>query len=118
MQLDHSKDHRPDLPQLKLMAAAIEPSGQLLACDIWPGQSADDPLYQPLIARVRQLLGQRGLLYTGDCKMAALATRAEIVAQGDYYLTPLPLTGQTRAEFDGWVGRAVESGDLEAVELL
>lgn len=126
MQLGHSKDHRreanlpprPDLPQLKLMAAAIEASGQLLACDIWPGQSADDPLYQPLIARVRQLLGQRGLLYTGDCKMAALATRAEIVAQGDYYLTPLPLTGQTRAEFDGWVGRAVESGDLEAVELL
>lgn len=51
MQYGHSKDHRPDLPQLKLMAAAAEPSGHLLACDVHPGQSADDPLYQPLITR-------------------------------------------------------------------
>jgi transposase len=118
MRLGHSKDHRPDLPQLKLMAAAVEPSGHLLACDVLSGQSADDPLYQPMIARVRQMLGRTGLLYSGDCKMAALATRAELVAHGDYYLMPLPLTGQTRVEFGAWVGRAVESGGLESVELL
>ena len=51
MQYGHSKDHRPDLPQLKLMAATAEPSGHLLACDVHPGQSADDSLYQPLITR-------------------------------------------------------------------
>jgi transposase len=45
MQYGHSKDHRPDLPQLKLMAAAALPSGQTIACDIVPGNSADDPLY-------------------------------------------------------------------------
>ena len=118
MQLGQSKDHRPDLPQLKLMAAAVEPSGHLLACDVLSGQSADDPLYQPMIARVRQMFGRTGLLYSGDCKMAALATRADLVAHGDYYLTPLPLTGRTRVEFNAWVGRAVESGDLESVELL
>jgi transposase len=118
MRLGHSKDHRPDLPQLKLMAAAVEPSGHLLACDVLSGQFADDPLYQPMIARVRQMLGRTGLLYSGDCKMAALATRAELVAHGDYYLMPLPLTGQTRVEFGAWVGRAVESGGLESVELL
>src|SRR3954454_21431616 len=33
MQLGHSKDHRPDLPQLKLMAAAAQPSGYLLATE-------------------------------------------------------------------------------------
>ena len=32
-QLGHCKDHRPELPQLKLMAAAAEPTGQLVACD-------------------------------------------------------------------------------------
>ena len=58
MQLGHSKDHRPDLPQLKLMAAAAEPTGQLVACDVHPGQSADDPLYLPLIDRVRAILGR------------------------------------------------------------
>jgi transposase len=86
MQLGHSKDHRPDLPQLKIMAAAAEPSGHLLASDFYPGQTADDPLYLPMTRRVRILLGRAGLLYVGDCKMAALATRAELVAEGDYYL--------------------------------
>ncbi len=118
MQLGHSKDHRPDLAQLKLMAGAIEPTGQLVACDVLPGQSADDPLYLPLIARIRQTLGRSGLLYTGDCKMAALCTRADIVAHGDHYLTPLPLTGNTRDEFEAWVGAAVEQGDLASLELI
>ncbi len=92
MQFGHSKDHRPDLPQLKLMAAATEGSGQLIACDVLCGQRADEGLYQALIARVRQVLGRSGLLYTGDCKMASLATRADIVAHGDHYLMPLPMT--------------------------
>jgi transposase len=95
MQFGHRKDHRPDLPQLKLMAAAAEPSGHLLACDVHPGQCADDPLYTPLLQRVRGIVGRSGLLYAGDCKMAALATRAEITAHHDFYLVPLPLTGET-----------------------
>jgi transposase len=107
MQLGHSKDHRPDLPQFKLMAAAAEPSGQLIACDVHPGNAADDPLYLPMIARVRALLGRAGLLYTGDCKMAALETRAEIAARGDFYLTPLPMTGATQDQFATWVEDAV-----------
>ena len=51
-------------------------SGLFLAGDIHPGNAADDPLYLPLYRRVRGLLGQTGLLYAGDCKMAALETRA------------------------------------------
>jgi transposase len=62
----------PDLPQIKLMAAAAEPSGLFLAGDVHPGNAADDPLYLPLYRRVRELLGQAGLLYAGDCEMAAL----------------------------------------------
>jgi len=107
MQLGHSKDHRPDLPQLKLMAAAAEPTGLLVASDVHPGDAADDPLYLPLIRRVRELLGQTGLLYTGDCKMAALETRVEIDAQGDFYLTPLPMTGETQRQFQAWVDAAI-----------
>ena len=106
MQRGHSKDHRPDLPQLKLMAAAAQPTSHLLACDIVPGQSADDPLYLPLIRRVRQQLRQHGLLYTGDCKMSALATRAELVAEKDYYLMPLPRTGDNAEQIDAWIDEA------------
>jgi transposase len=116
MQLGHSKDHRPDLAQLKLMAAAAQPSGQLFACDIHPGNAADDPLYVPLIERVRRLLGRCGLLYAGDNKMAALETRAHIAWNKDYYLTPLPQTGEVPDLFATWIDAVVDG--CQAVELL
>ncbi|NJR63395.1 MAG: transposase [Cyanobacteria bacterium CRU_2_1] len=108
MQYGHSKDHRPDLAQLKLMAAAAEPCGHLIASDVHSGQRADDLLYIPLIQRLREILRQNGLLYTGDCKMAALAIRGEIAAHQDYYLMPLALTGNTAQDFETWVNAAVE----------
>ena len=109
-QRGHSKDHRPELPQLKLMAAAAEPSGHLMACDVHPGQCADAPLYTPLLQRVRRIVGRPGLLYAGDCKMAALATRAEITAHHDFYLMPLPLTGETATQGETWVTAIVDGG--------
>jgi transposase len=107
MQLGHSKDHRPDLAQFKLMAAVAEPTGLFLAGDVHPGHAADDPLYLPLYRRVRTALGQTGLLYAGDCKMAALETRAAIAANQDFYLTRLPLTGTVQAQFAAWVEAAI-----------
>jgi transposase len=88
-QFGHSKDHRPDLPQVKVMLSALDPLGMPVATDVVPGQRADDPLYIPAITRVQESLGQRGLLYVGDCKLGALETRAFIQAGGDYYLCPL-----------------------------
>ena len=116
MQRGHSKDHRPDLPQLKLMAAAAEPVGHLIACDVHAGQCADDPLYTPLLQRVRGIVGRQGLLYAGDCKMAALATRAEIAAHHDFYLMPLPLTGETATQVEQWI-TAIVAGAQEATLL-
>jgi transposase len=89
LQLGHSKDHRPDLPQLKLVLASLDPLGMPLATEVLSGEQADDPVYLPIIARVRSGLQQRGLLYVGDGKMAALQTRASIAAQRDFYLCPL-----------------------------
>lgn len=116
MQLGHSKDHRPDLPQLKLMAAGAQPTGHLLASDVHPGNAADDPLYVPLLQRVRALVGRHGLLYAGDCKMAALTTRVVVVAHQDYYLVPLSQTGEVPDLFRSWVGAVVTGG--QEVELL
>jgi transposase len=106
MQLGHSKQHRPDLPQLKLMAGTVEGFGHIIATDVVPGNSADDPLYTPLIQRVRKTLQKQGLLYTGDCKMASLPTRAELAAHQDMYLIPLPLTGTTPDELEEWITQA------------
>src|SRR4051812_14893523 len=107
MQLGHSKDYRPDLAQFKLMAAVAEPTGLFLAGDVHPGNAADDPLYLPLYRRVRTMLNRPGLLYSGDCKMAAVETRAEIAANQDFYLTRLPQTGAVPAQFAAWVEAAV-----------
>jgi transposase len=81
--------------QFKLMLGVLDPLGLAVAVDVVSGETADDPLYVPLYRRIRQTLGQVGRLYVGDSKMAALDNRAAFVAGGDYYLTPLPLTGQT-----------------------
>jgi transposase len=89
LQLGHSKDHRPDLPQLKIVLASLDPMGMPLATEIISGENADDPVYLPIIARVRDGLQQKGLLYVGDCKMAALQTRAQLHVKGDFYLCPL-----------------------------
>ena len=102
-QLGHSKDHRPDLPQVKVMLAALDPLGMPVATDVVPGQRADDPLYVPAMTRVRASLARRGLLYVGDCKMGALETRAFLQAGGDYYLCPLSALQVPPEVLEGYV---------------
>lgn len=91
-QRGYSKDHRPDLPQFKVMLATLDPLGLPIASEVVPGNRADDPLYEPAVHRVRESLGKSGLLYVGDCKMGSLKTRAVIQLGGDYYLCPLSKT--------------------------
>ena len=88
-QFGPSKDHRPDLPQVKVMVSALDPLGLPLVTQVVGGQRADDRLYIPAIEQVREGLQQRGLLYIGDVKMSAQETRAFLVAGGDCYLSPL-----------------------------
>src|SRR2546430_3772835 len=99
-QFGHSKDERPDLPQVKVMQAVLDPLGMPLATDVVSGERADDPLYMPCIERVQASVGRHGLLYVGDCKMASHDTRARIAAAGDFYLCPLPQVQLDQGEFD------------------
>jgi transposase len=63
------------------MAGSVDigSNGHLVAIDVVSGEKADDPLYRPVLQRLRQTLQESGLLYLGDSKMGALATRADIV---------------------------------------
>src|SRR3954454_23334069 len=97
LQFGHSKDD-PDRPQLKIAAAVLDPLGMPVVTAVVPGNSADDPLYIPVIKAVQQSLGIGGRTYVGDCKMAALATRAFVAAGGDWYLCPLSENRISRAE--------------------
>jgi transposase len=97
LQFGHSKDD-PDRPQLKIAAGVLDPLGLPLTTVVVPGNSTDDPLYVPVIQQVQQSLGVGGRTYVGDCKMAALATRAFVAAGQDFYLCPLSENQISRAE--------------------
>ena len=99
-QFGHSKDHRPDLPQVKINLSVLDPLGMPLTTTVVGGPCADDPLYVPGIQRVQQTLGAGGKTYIGDCKMGALATRGSVAASRDYYLCPLAGAQLPVAEMD------------------
>ena len=90
-QFGHSKDHRPDLPQVKIKLTTLDPLGLPIVTQVVPGHSSDDPLYVPAIRQAQACLPERGLTHIGDSKMGALDTRAYIHQSGDYYLMPLGL---------------------------
>ena len=89
----HSKDHRPDLAQFKAMLSALDPMALPIGIQVIRGNEADDGLYIPAIEQSRKVLKRKGLLYIGDTKMEALATRAHLAAGDDFYLIPLSRKG-------------------------
>src|SRR6266571_4140916 len=109
-QFGHSKDD-PTLRQIKAMMATLDPLALPLALEVVSGEQADDPLYVPIIDRVLACLDRQGLLFVGDCKMSALATRAHLVAQQQYYLTPLALVGEAAEWLPAWIEAGVKQGE-------
>jgi transposase len=88
IQFGHSKDD-PDRPQLKIAQAVLDPLGMPLCTVCLPGNTADDPTYIPAIESVQEVFGKGDRLFVGDCKMAALATRAFVAHSKERYLCPL-----------------------------
>jgi len=116
LQFGYSKDHRPDLGQVKIASVSLDPLGLPLVTIPVSGEVADDGLYVPAIEAARKSLsGKQGLLYVGDSKMAALTTRSAIARQGDYYLMPLPQTQVNGEKMAGYLDDFAAVGDGEKV---
>ena len=101
-QFGKSKDN-PALQQVKLMMGTLDPLGLPMATEVVSGEQADDGLYVPIIDRIVTILVKSGLLFVGDCKMSAWATRVHIRALGHHYLTPLALVGNTAQDMEAWI---------------
>ena len=56
-QLGHSKERRPDLPQIKISLSVLDPLGMPLTTTVVSGECADDPLYVPEMRKARACLG-------------------------------------------------------------
>lgn len=90
IQFGHSKDHRPDLGQVKIASATLDPLGVPLVTMPVSGERADDGLYIPVIEEARKSLdGKKGVLYVGDSKMGAFVIRSDLAYHEEYYLMPL-----------------------------
>jgi len=115
-QFGFSKDHRPDLPQVKVVLSTLDPLGMPVATDIVAGNRADDPLYIPAIRRIQASLQTQGLLYIGDVKMSAKETRAFVAASGDFYLSPLSKVQVPEEELDRYLV-PVWAGEQELIPI-
>jgi transposase len=108
-QFGKSKDD-PALRQVKVMMGSLDPLGFPIATDVVSGERADDGLYVPCIGRILETLSRKtGLLFVGDCKLSATATRAYIHNKECYYLTPLAMVGKVSDQMDIWVQKALQS---------
>ncbi|MBA3768604.1 MAG: IS1634 family transposase [Acidobacteria bacterium] len=107
LQLGFSKDRRPDLGQVKISLASLDPLGMPLMTAVLSGQSADEPLYVPAIKRVQESVGHGGKLYVGDAKMGTLATRAWLASSRDFYLCPLSGSQMAQTLFEALVEPAL-----------
>jgi transposase len=95
------------LPQMKLSVAVLDQSGLPITSIIYPGNQADCGTYLPTIEGVRNVVGDRRLLYIGDSKMCATQVRAALQQAGDGYLCPyappqLTPNDAARAWRDAW----------------
>ena len=117
VQFGHSKDD-PGRPQIKLMTASLDPLGVPLATNVLSGEKADDGLYVPILERVFKGLGRSGLVVVGDCKMSAFGTRTYLAGTRQYYLSPLPLIGETAKQMPQWISEGLaksQRGEVDSI---
>lgn len=117
-QFGHSKDHRPDLPQVKVMLSTLDPLGLPIGCEVISGEQADDGLYIPAVRKVRQTFpDKKGLFFIGDSKLASTENRGFIAFGEDFYLCPLPKSQLSDEQLDAYLGPVWEGKQpLQSVE--
>lgn len=111
MQYGHGKGGPDGCTQCKLMAAST-PTGEYITGQYHPGNRADDPLYVPLLTRLFRWDLPDGMLFVGDSKMGALATRRHIVRHHHHYYMPLSDALTPEKEQRQWIAEAA-NGTME-----
>jgi hypothetical protein len=81
----HSKDHRPDLPQM-ILAVLIDGDGRPVCSELWPGNVADITGLIPVIDRLRERFAIGRICVVADRGMLSAATIAELEARKLLYL--------------------------------
>src|ERR1039457_6527430 len=75
--LGHSKDHRPDLNQM-VVGALLDDRGRPLACEMWPGNTADVSSTIPVVTLLKKRFGGGRFCIVADRGMISQATIKEL----------------------------------------
>ena len=81
----HSKDHRPDLNQM-VVGALLDDRGRPLACEMWPGNTADVTSTIPVATRLKKRFGVGRFCIVADRGMIAKATMLALEKENLSYI--------------------------------
>jgi len=76
-ELGHTKDHRSDLNQM-VVGALLDDHGRPLACEMWPGNTADVTSTIPVVTRLKKRFGAGRFCIVADRGMISQATIKEL----------------------------------------
>jgi hypothetical protein len=81
----HSKDHRPDLPQM-ILAVLVDGAGRPVCSEMWPGNVADVTTLIPVIDRLRRRFAVGRICVVADRGMISTETVAALEERKLLYL--------------------------------
>jgi hypothetical protein len=81
----HSKDHRPDLNQM-VVGALLDDRGKPIACEMWPGNTADVTSTIPVVTRLKKRFGVNQFCIVADRGMISQTTMLALEAEKLSYI--------------------------------
>ena len=99
----HSKDHRPDLNQVKGGLAVSADGSVPLLWEAQDGNRADVGTYVEYWLKVKELVGRSDFLFVGDCKLATQDNLLAIIQHQGRFLAPLPGYAGVQRQLEEWV---------------
>ena len=81
----HSKDHRPDLNQM-VVGALLDDRGKPIACEMWPGNTADVTSTIPVVTRLKKRFGANRFCIVADRGMISKDTMLALEAEKLSYI--------------------------------
>jgi hypothetical protein len=88
--LGKSKDHRPDHLQL-VIGVVMRRDGLPVACEIWPGNTADVTTLKPVLSSLRQRFHIRKVVFVCDRGMVSAANLAALEEAGYQYIVGMKM---------------------------
>jgi hypothetical protein len=84
-QRGHSKDHRPDLPQM-VVGMVLDNAGNPLCSTMWPGNTTDVKSLVPVVKRLQEHFGVQRVCVVADRGMISAETIDELDSRGWQYI--------------------------------